>query len=189
MLIGRDYSTGRDSCLPCWLLFPVGRVMVILLPDLLDCAARTGLDMLMKHYCQAAGTLVVFFVPESNGVKPRDRNTNLPIIGSSASAPNLWLSGYDHAGSGMPDSLIRGVNIHPFTIAAISVSGSNKSSLTETRPSPSSSIPSGALSLLVSIFSSSAAEMPPELLTPHFGQVQQLQQAENDPVIPQSWAN
>ncbi|GAB4825356.1 hypothetical protein Ancab_008227 [Ancistrocladus abbreviatus] len=46
--------------------FPVGRVLDIMLPEFLDCTARTGLDMLAKHYYQAAGTWVVFFVPQSD---------------------------------------------------------------------------------------------------------------------------
>lgn len=35
-------------------------------PEFLDCTARTGLDMLSKHYYQAASAWVVFFVPESD---------------------------------------------------------------------------------------------------------------------------
>lgn len=46
--------------------FPVGKVLDIMLPEFLDCTARTGLDMLSKHYYQAAGAWVVFFVPESD---------------------------------------------------------------------------------------------------------------------------
>ncbi|GAB2275027.1 hypothetical protein Dimus_009795 [Dionaea muscipula] len=46
--------------------FPVGKVLDIMLPEFLDCTARTGLDMLAKHYYQAAGTWVVFFVPQSD---------------------------------------------------------------------------------------------------------------------------
>ncbi|KAI4305571.1 hypothetical protein L6164_028932 [Bauhinia variegata] len=46
--------------------FPVGKALDILLPEFLDCTARTGLDMLSKHYYQAAGAWVVFFVPESD---------------------------------------------------------------------------------------------------------------------------
>ncbi|KAL6330073.1 hypothetical protein AAG906_039991 [Vitis piasezkii] len=46
--------------------FPVGKVMDIMLPEFLDCTARTGLDMLAKHYYQAASAWVVFFVPESD---------------------------------------------------------------------------------------------------------------------------
>ncbi|KAF9619206.1 hypothetical protein IFM89_005760 [Coptis chinensis] len=35
-------------------------------PGILDCTARTGLDMLAKHFYQAASAWVVFFVPESD---------------------------------------------------------------------------------------------------------------------------
>ncbi|KAL6975523.1 hypothetical protein U1Q18_024319 [Sarracenia purpurea var. burkii] len=44
--------------------FPVGKVLDMTLPEFLDCTARTGLDMLAKHYYQAANAWVVFFVPE-----------------------------------------------------------------------------------------------------------------------------
>ncbi|XP_059661310.1 flowering time control protein FPA [Cornus florida] len=46
--------------------FPVGKVLDMILPEFLDCTARTGLDMLAKHYYQAASAWVVFFVPESD---------------------------------------------------------------------------------------------------------------------------
>ncbi|XP_057465615.1 LOW QUALITY PROTEIN: flowering time control protein FPA-like [Actinidia eriantha] len=46
--------------------FPVGKVLDMALPEFLDCTARTGLDMLAKHYYQAASSWVVFFVPESD---------------------------------------------------------------------------------------------------------------------------
>ncbi|KAL5704726.1 hypothetical protein ACHQM5_023113 [Ranunculus cassubicifolius] len=46
--------------------FPVGKVSDIMLPETLDCTARTGLDMLAKHFYQAATSYVVFFVPESD---------------------------------------------------------------------------------------------------------------------------
>ncbi|BBG99859.1 RNA recognition motif-containing protein [Prunus dulcis] len=46
--------------------FPVGKVLDMILPEFLDCTARTGLDMLSKHYYQAASAWVVFFVPESD---------------------------------------------------------------------------------------------------------------------------
>lgn len=46
--------------------FPVGKVMDIILPEFLDCTARTGLDMLAKHYYQAACSWVVFFVAASD---------------------------------------------------------------------------------------------------------------------------
>ncbi|KAF8410911.1 hypothetical protein HHK36_003448 [Tetracentron sinense] len=46
--------------------FPVGKVLDVMLPEFLNCTARTGLDMLAKHYYQAVGAWVVFFVPESD---------------------------------------------------------------------------------------------------------------------------
>lgn len=46
--------------------FPKGKVLDMPLPEFLDCTARTGLDMLAKHYYQASSTWVVFFVPESD---------------------------------------------------------------------------------------------------------------------------
>lgn len=46
--------------------FPVGKELDMKLPEYLDCTARTGLDMLSKHYYQAAGSWVVFFVPASD---------------------------------------------------------------------------------------------------------------------------
>ncbi|KAL8136667.1 hypothetical protein V2J09_002668 [Rumex salicifolius] len=46
--------------------FPVGKVLDFLLPEFLDCTARTGLDMLSKHYYQATAAWVVFFVPHSD---------------------------------------------------------------------------------------------------------------------------
>ncbi|XP_022727488.1 flowering time control protein FPA-like [Durio zibethinus] len=46
--------------------FPVGKVLDIMLPEFLDCTARTALDMLAKHYYQASSAWVVFFVPESD---------------------------------------------------------------------------------------------------------------------------
>lgn len=41
-------------------------VYVVFRPDFLDCTARTSLDMLAKHYYQAVGVWVVFFVPGSD---------------------------------------------------------------------------------------------------------------------------
>ncbi|KAF3782707.1 Flowering time control protein [Nymphaea thermarum] len=46
--------------------FPVGKVPDITLPEFLDCTARTGLDMLAKHFSQASGVGIVFFVPQSD---------------------------------------------------------------------------------------------------------------------------
>ncbi|KAI3856980.1 hypothetical protein MKX03_019040 [Papaver bracteatum] len=46
--------------------FPVGKVLDFMLPEFIDCTARTGLDMLAKHFYQAVSSWVVFFVPESD---------------------------------------------------------------------------------------------------------------------------
>ncbi|XP_031372229.1 flowering time control protein FPA isoform X1 [Punica granatum] len=46
--------------------FPVGKSLDMVLPEFLDCTARTSLDMLSKHYYQAAGAWVIFFVPGSD---------------------------------------------------------------------------------------------------------------------------
>ncbi|MQL72336.1 hypothetical protein Taro_004670 [Colocasia esculenta] len=46
--------------------FPVGKVLDFMLPQFLDCTARTGLDMLARHFYQASSSWVVFFVPESD---------------------------------------------------------------------------------------------------------------------------
>ncbi|XP_072962273.1 flowering time control protein FPA [Typha angustifolia] len=46
--------------------FPVGKVLDFMLPEFLNCTARTGLDMLARHYYQASSTWVVFFVPETD---------------------------------------------------------------------------------------------------------------------------
>lgn len=46
--------------------FPVGKHLEMILPVYLDCTARTSLDMLAKHYYQAAGSWVVFFVPATD---------------------------------------------------------------------------------------------------------------------------
>lgn len=46
--------------------FPVGKAMDMMLPEFLDCTARTGLDMLANHYYQSSQAWVVFFVPGSD---------------------------------------------------------------------------------------------------------------------------
>ncbi|XP_074583093.1 uncharacterized protein LOC141839280 [Curcuma longa] len=46
--------------------FPVGKVLDFILPEFLNCTARTSLDMLANHYYQATSSWVVFFVPESD---------------------------------------------------------------------------------------------------------------------------
>lgn len=45
---------------------PVGKPPDMVLPEHLDCTARTTLDMLSKHYYQAASAWVVFFVPAND---------------------------------------------------------------------------------------------------------------------------
>lgn len=50
-------------------ILPLNSLLTLILccrPEFLDCTARTGLDMLSKHYYQAANAWVVFFVPESD---------------------------------------------------------------------------------------------------------------------------
>ncbi|XP_062198686.1 flowering time control protein FPA-like [Phragmites australis] len=49
----------RARCLP------IGKVIDITLPDVINCSARTGLDMLAKHYADATGFEIVFFLPDS----------------------------------------------------------------------------------------------------------------------------
>ncbi|KAL2496637.1 RNA recognition motif (RRM)-containing protein [Forsythia ovata] len=46
--------------------FRVGKPLDMPLPEYLDCTARTNLDMLAKHYYQAASAWVVFFVPATD---------------------------------------------------------------------------------------------------------------------------
>ncbi|VFQ85609.1 unnamed protein product [Cuscuta campestris] len=46
--------------------FPVGQPLDMNLPEYLDCTARTSLDMLSKHYYQAARSWVVFFAPAND---------------------------------------------------------------------------------------------------------------------------
>ncbi|KAB2610762.1 flowering time control protein FPA-like [Pyrus ussuriensis x Pyrus communis] len=46
--------------------FPVDKLLDITLPEFLDCTARTDLDMLSKHYYQAASAWVVLFAPQSD---------------------------------------------------------------------------------------------------------------------------
>lgn len=45
-----------------WLMFVV---LPSCSPDVVDCSARTGLDMLTKHYADAVGFDIVFFLPDS----------------------------------------------------------------------------------------------------------------------------
>ncbi|XP_078443618.1 RNA recognition motif (RRM)-containing protein [Wolffia australiana] len=46
--------------------FPVGKALDFMLPEFLDCTARTGLDMLSRHFYQASDSWVVFFVPDTD---------------------------------------------------------------------------------------------------------------------------
>ncbi|KAF2917067.1 hypothetical protein DAI22_09g165200 [Oryza sativa Japonica Group] len=49
----------RARCLP------IRKGVEIPLPDVVNCSARTGLDMLAKHYRDASGFDIVFFLPDS----------------------------------------------------------------------------------------------------------------------------
>ncbi|CAL5073339.1 unnamed protein product [Urochloa decumbens] len=49
----------RARCLP------ITKGSDIPLPDVINCSARTGLDLLAKHYADATGFDVVFFLPDS----------------------------------------------------------------------------------------------------------------------------
>ncbi|GAB4825448.1 hypothetical protein Ancab_008321 [Ancistrocladus abbreviatus] len=44
---------------------PIGQGIEFGLPGVVNCSARTGLDMLTKHYAEAVGFEVVFFLPDS----------------------------------------------------------------------------------------------------------------------------
>ncbi|XP_014493911.1 flowering time control protein FPA [Vigna radiata var. radiata] len=44
---------------------PIGKGIGTELPDVIDCSARTGLDILTKHYADAIGFDIVFFLPDS----------------------------------------------------------------------------------------------------------------------------
>ncbi|KAF3782847.1 Flowering time control protein [Nymphaea thermarum] len=44
---------------------PVGKGIDATLPETVNCSARTGLDMLTKHYSEASGFDIVFFLPDS----------------------------------------------------------------------------------------------------------------------------
>lgn len=44
---------------------PLGEGIDAPLPEIINCSARTGLDMLTKHYAEASGFDVVFFLPDS----------------------------------------------------------------------------------------------------------------------------
>ncbi|XP_061344751.1 flowering time control protein FPA-like [Gastrolobium bilobum] len=44
---------------------PIGKGIGTELPNVIDCSARTGLDILTKHYADAIGFDIVFFLPDS----------------------------------------------------------------------------------------------------------------------------
>ncbi|PNS94906.1 hypothetical protein POPTR_017G026600v4 [Populus trichocarpa] len=44
---------------------PVGKGIESEIPHVINCSARTGLDMLAKHYAEAIGFDIVFFLPDS----------------------------------------------------------------------------------------------------------------------------
>ncbi|OVA08768.1 RNA recognition motif domain [Macleaya cordata] len=44
---------------------PIGKGIDSQLPEIVNCSARTGLDMLTKHYAEASGFDIVFFLPDS----------------------------------------------------------------------------------------------------------------------------
>ncbi|KAL9240659.1 hypothetical protein vseg_014852 [Gypsophila vaccaria] len=44
---------------------PLGKDLEFELPEVVNCSARTGLDMLAKHYSGASGFEIVFFLPDS----------------------------------------------------------------------------------------------------------------------------
>ncbi|XP_010526143.1 PREDICTED: flowering time control protein FPA-like [Tarenaya hassleriana] len=44
---------------------PIGKGIETELPEVINCSARTGLDMLAKHYAEAIGFDIVFFLPDS----------------------------------------------------------------------------------------------------------------------------
>ncbi|KAH1104876.1 hypothetical protein GYH30_038279 [Glycine max] len=54
---------GTPVC--CARCVPIGKGIGTEIPGVVDCAARTGLDMLKKHYADAIGFDIVFFLPDS----------------------------------------------------------------------------------------------------------------------------
>ncbi|XP_058094237.1 flowering time control protein FPA-like isoform X2 [Magnolia sinica] len=44
---------------------PIGKGIDSQLPEVVNCSARTGLDMLTKHYAEASGFDIVYFLPDS----------------------------------------------------------------------------------------------------------------------------
>ncbi|EOA26552.1 hypothetical protein CARUB_v10022611mg [Capsella rubella] len=54
---------GTPVC--CARCVPIGKGIETKLPEVVNCSARTGLDMLAKHYTEAIGFEIVFFLPDS----------------------------------------------------------------------------------------------------------------------------
>eukprot|EP00252_Welwitschia_mirabilis_P010889 TRINITY_DN24515_c0_g1_i1.p1 TRINITY_DN24515_c0_g1~~TRINITY_DN24515_c0_g1_i1.p1 ORF type:complete len:973 (-),score=198.03 TRINITY_DN24515_c0_g1_i1:327-3245(-) len=46
--------------------FPVGKILDVTLPEILNCTARTSLDILSKHFYKSRSIGVMFFVPETD---------------------------------------------------------------------------------------------------------------------------
>lgn len=44
---------------------PIGEIIESEIPEVVNCSARTGLDMLTKHYADAVGFSIVYFLPDS----------------------------------------------------------------------------------------------------------------------------
>ncbi|KAI3868183.1 hypothetical protein MKW92_017016 [Papaver armeniacum] len=44
---------------------PIGKGIDSQLPEIVNCSARTGLDLLAKHYAEASGFDIVYFLPDS----------------------------------------------------------------------------------------------------------------------------
>ncbi|KAM7489701.1 hypothetical protein LguiB_027185 [Lonicera macranthoides] len=54
---------GTPVC--CARCVPIGEGIGSEIPDVVNCSARTGLDMLTKHYADAVGFEIIFFLPDS----------------------------------------------------------------------------------------------------------------------------
>ncbi|CAN7103263.1 unnamed protein product [Brassica rapa subsp. narinosa] len=54
---------GTPVC--CARCVPIGKGIETKLPEVVNCSARTGLDMLAKHYTEAIGFEIVYFLPDS----------------------------------------------------------------------------------------------------------------------------
>ncbi|XP_059632931.1 flowering time control protein FPA-like [Cornus florida] len=44
---------------------PIGKALETEIPEVVNCSARTGLDMLMKHFAEAVGFKIFFFLPDT----------------------------------------------------------------------------------------------------------------------------